>query len=315
MKLFEQLIQSISKEQIEQYYLIENHSQKECVDFFGVSQGMFNHILKYYGIHKDTASHSALIKKTKLERYGDENYNNREQAEQTCTEKYGVDNPFKDTKRVRDGCIRSFGSTHPMYNDDIKKKCIAHHNYGESIAKSFATYKQRTGYDNPAQNPEVQRKGIKTKIRNGVYDSPHESNLERRLYKILCRKFESVMTHYRDSRYSRDTGYEFECDFYIPSEDLFIELNAHASHNDHPFDPLADIQLYEKLSNSDKSWDKNVLATWTQRDVEKMHIAKQKKLNYIVLYPTNTIYHNKLFNDKKYANLISYLLKKLNNKH
>ena len=54
-------------------------------------------ILKKYGVDnifklKETHEKS---KQTKLERYGDEKYNNIEQNKKTCLEKYGVDNASK----------------------------------------------------------------------------------------------------------------------------------------------------------------------------------------------------------------------------
>jgi len=35
-----------------------------------------------------------------------------------------------------------------------------------------------------------------------------------------------IIRGYRDIRYSNN-GYKFQCDFYIKSEDLFIECNFH----------------------------------------------------------------------------------------
>ena len=43
--------------------------------------------------HQKTKEFIEKSKQTKLEKYGDENYTNREKAKQTCLEKYGVENP------------------------------------------------------------------------------------------------------------------------------------------------------------------------------------------------------------------------------
>lgn len=182
------------------------------------------------------------------------------------------------------------------------------------LEKAHKTYQEKTGYDNPRKNPEVQKKILETKIKNGVYDEQGTSGIERRLEKILIRKFgeTNVVNHYRDKRYSRKTGYMFSCDFYIKSKDLFIELNAHPTHNNHPFNQILDSEEVERLLKSDKQWNKNLVETWVVRDTEKLNIANKNNLNYIVLYPTNTIHNNQKFNDQKYSNLIEYLLKKLN---
>lgn len=150
-------------------------------------------------------------------------------------------------------------------------------------------------------------------MKNGVYDSPHNSNEEQRLFKILKRKYVDVVRSYRDERYARNSGYQFECDFYIPSEDLFIELNAHPSHGLHPYNQsnVEDTILAEQLKVSQKPWDCATFDTWCGRDPEKLLIARNSNLNYIVLYPSSSIHQNIQFNDKKYSHLIEWLLKKL----
>jgi len=49
--------------------------------------------LEKYG--NENYQNTEKIKKTKLEKYGDENYTNRIKAKNTCIEKYGVDNVSK----------------------------------------------------------------------------------------------------------------------------------------------------------------------------------------------------------------------------
>lgn len=307
----------LTKENIEKYYNEENYSQYECAKYFGISVGMFIKTLKKLGIKKDKKKHMEKIKQVKFDKYGDCNYNNRESSKLTCLEKYGVDNPFKDTEKIKSSYMKKLGVDHPMHSESIVNKVVGKHNYKQSTEKAHKTYKEKTGYDNPSQNPEVKKKIIETKIKNGVYDEPGVFNLERKLEKILVRKFgkEDVVNHYRDSRYSRKTGYVFSCDFYIPSLDLFIELNAHPTHGNHPFNNLTDSEEAERLFKSNKVWNKNLVQTWVVRDVEKKSIAEKNNLNYIVLYPKNSVYNNKLFNDKKYSYLIEYLLKKLNKKN
>lgn len=87
------------------------------------------------------------IKKTKLEKYGNENYFNSEKAKKTCLEKYGFENPSqiekfkdkrKDTMLDRHGVeyyvmnkefkgksektsLENYGTLHPMMSDKMKK--------------------------------------------------------------------------------------------------------------------------------------------------------------------------------------------------
>ena len=315
MKYFKEIIKKISKEEAFHYYIKENHFVDECAKHFGITYGMFLKVIKYYGIYKDKKISSDLARKTKNEKYGSPTYNNREQAKNTCLEKYGVDNPFKDVNKIKQSYIDKLGVAHPMYNACIKQQCISNRDYKQSCEKGRKTYKERTGYDNPMKNPEVKKLNLQRRIESGTFDSLGTSNIERRLEKILNRKFDKVINHYRDVRYSRETGYMFECDFYIPSEDLFIELNAHPSHNNRPYYGIeTDVTELEKLKSSDKSWNKILVETWSNRDVEKRLCASNSNLNYIVLYPSNSIHNNILFNNKKYSNLITYLLTKLSKK-
>ena len=313
MKYFNDIIKDIRKEDIVEYYNNQNHTLNESAIHFNLSWGMFIRVLKYYNIRKDKDKHAEMIKKVKEERYGDPNYNNRDAAKTTCLRKYGVDNPFKDKEKIKTSYIEKLGVDHPMHREDIVEKCISKKDYAESTAKGAATYYKKTGFTNPSKNPECIKKNLQTRIAHGVFNSPSTSNIERRCEKILIRKFGDVKLHYRDNRYSRATGYLFECDFYIPKEDLFIELNGHPSHYKHPYNSAddADVRLRESLSHSNKKWDKLVLETWALRDVEKMECAKSHSLNYIVIYPYTSLSENLKFNDKKYEDLIKYIFNKI----
>lgn len=313
MQYFKDLIKEINREDLLRYYNEENHTIDESSKYFGVSFGMFIRILKHYGIHKDKDKHVEQIKKSKADRYGDENYNNRDKAKETCLGKYGVDNPFKDREKMVNSYLEKLGVDHPMRDAEIAERCTSKHDYKEIHKKGVETYFAKTGYTNPSHNPESIKKNLQTRIANGVFDSPGESNIEKRFEKILRRKFGEVKTHFRDSRYARATGYMFECDFYIPSGDLFIELNAHPSHGKHPFDGSEpDNLILEELKRNATPWNNKIIETWTRRDVEKRVIAKQNKLNYIVIYPKTSIFDNISFNDVKHKELITYLIKELN---
>lgn len=49
-------------------------------------------------------------------------------------------------------------------------------------------------------------------------------------------------------QYDKDPRYPYNCDFYIKSQDLFIELNNHFTHGPHPFNPNneEDVRLLKK---------------------------------------------------------------------
>lgn len=199
-----------------------------------------------------------------------------------------------------------------MHSKSIKEKNWQHHNYAESIAKGRQTYFQRTGYDNPGKNPDAIYKGIKTKLARGVWSDPHTSQLENRIVESLRKLYgvEDVITAYRDSRYARNSGYEFRCDCYVRSLDLFVEINGHPTHMTHPFNHQDEIdqEVKSRLEKTKSKWSEAVLETWTQRDVEKKDIALKQSLNYLNVYPYESLEENLQWNDPQYENILSLIL-------
>lgn len=117
-----------------------------------------------------------------------------------------------------------------------------------------------------------------------VNKSFNKSSVEEKMFVDLCDKYgeNDVYRQYSDERYP------FACDFYIPSEDLFIELNAHWTHGPHPFNELdcEDIKLLTLWKS--KATETNMYAVaidvWTRRDVLKQRVAKENNLNYLAIY-------------------------------
>lgn len=110
------------------------------------------------------------------------------------------------------------------------------------------------------------------------------SRPEQKLNGLLIDKFgkSNVISQYKEERYP------YHVDFYIKSLDLFIELNAHWTHNDHFFDGsnLEDILILELWKSKAKSdnFYKSALETWTKRDPLKLKTAIDNNLNYLVFW-------------------------------
>ena len=107
----------------------------------------------------------------------------------------------------------------------------------------------------------------------------HEIDRARVIFKY---GIDNVKRQYSDSRYP------FACDFYIPSEDLFIEFNRNWTHGGHPFDEsnLDDIYKFEQWQEKAETsnYYKNAIYTWTDLDVRKQKCAKENNLNYKMIY-------------------------------
>lgn len=222
------------------------------------------------------------VKQTKLEKYGDENYNNMEKTRQTNLERYGVEHQnqreeiaqkisrAKKTpetqEKYENTCLERYGNRNLNLVPEIREK------YKQTLLKNY-------GVENPLQNRELCEKHLKTLIDNNSYG---KSSFEENYYEELCDKYgvDDVIRQYKEERYP------FNCDFYIKSEDLFIEINKHPSHNTHPFNPQDenDIALLEKLKEDNSRWSNMIIDVWTIRDVEKQRIAKENNLNYRVIY-------------------------------
>ena len=256
-------------------------------------------------------------KQTKLERYGDPNYNNRKKAKDTTKERYGYENAMQNPE-VKEKLSSNLRQT---FEDPIKKENI--------IEKRKASYFEKTGYNHPSQNPEIKLQKLK-KIKETIltkfgsykehfnfilrkkYHTNTEEALQLRNNKIYQTKkshnsFNSskpeesihnlLLENFPDCKrwYKEDPRYPFECDFYIPSLDLFIEINFHWTHgkylynkNDPNDQKLVDIWKVKAKELNFKGKPKNLykkaLEIWTVRDVHKREVARKNNLNYLEFF-------------------------------
>lgn len=129
-------------------------------------------------------------------------------------------------------------------------------------------------------DPTIVLRGIETKRVNGTFNV---SAPEKEYYELLIQRYgeEDVFT-----QYNKDPRYPFACDFYIKSEDLFIELNIHPTHHTHPFNPddEEDVRFLEVLQARNDQWSRNIVDVWTKRDYNKMQTAIKNNLNYKAVY-------------------------------
>ena len=225
---------------------------------------------------------SEKCKQTKLERYGDANYNNKEKTRQTCLNKYGVSHQSKvkeiaekirQSKLTRETqekyektMIDRYGVSHPNNCPTMREK------YTQTLIKNY-------GVTNPLKCKAIYDKHIETMFKNNSFNNSKEEEL---LFKQLVDQYgeDNVLRQYSEERYP------FKCDFYIKSEDLFIELNLHPTHGTHPFNPndYEDIVLLEKLRRDDTEWSNKIIDVWSVRDYNKRQCAIKNNLNYKVIY-------------------------------
>lgn len=157
--------------------------------------------------------------------------------------------------KITQTCLERYGVKNPFQADFVKEKC----NTPEAVEKRFNTMKQ-----------------------NGTIGN--KSKAEDLFYRALCDKYgyDNVERQYKDERYP------FACDFYIKSEDKFIEFNKHWTHGEMPFnltnqECITKLNKWKERSKTSKYFE-TAIDVWTNRDVKKLEIAKLNNLNYEVIY-------------------------------
>lgn len=110
------------------------------------------------------------------------------------------------------------------------------------------------------------------------------SKVEDNFYEQLCEQYgrDNIVRQYKDPRYP------FNCDFYVKSEDLFIELNKHWTHGPHPFNEqnTEDTILLQAWQERaiDSQYYQSAIDVWTKRDPQKLQLALKNNLNYQAIY-------------------------------
>ena len=191
----------------------------------------------------------------------------------TNLKKFGVEFPLQQLKKenseiyqkISQTCINKFGVDSLLKNKEVREKIKQ-------------TNIQKYGVDNPLKNKEIWKKSQDNR------QISSKSKLENNFLNYLKLKYEpdDIITQYKSKEYP------YYCDFYIKSINLYIEIQGHWTHNDHPFDinNLNDqliMDIWRTKSLSDKYY-KNALNTWTIKDVEKRNTAIQNNLNYLEIF-------------------------------
>ena len=129
-----------------------------------------------------------------------------------------------------------------------------------------------------------------------AHDTKKKLGIYGKRSKAEIRCYELIRTKYFDSDHSYyDERYPFNCDIYIPSQDLFIECHFSQYHHYKPFDENCIGDLVElsrlKIEADSPYFDDNhhkdcieIIKTWTGSDVLKLKTLEQNNLNYKIFY-------------------------------
>lgn len=167
----QQLKDKISFEALVDFYITQNHSVGETAKWFQVTERNILQLIKLYDCKKPKTLSKSISFRTKEQRYGSATYNNREQAAQTCLQKYGVDNPSKVPSFLNTAYLTKvtrYGADNPNnWIQGHKTRIQTSGSLEESYRISAEHRKQyclkRYGVDNTAKLDSV-----KKKIKNSV---------------------------------------------------------------------------------------------------------------------------------------------------
>ena len=248
--------------------------------------------LKRYGGNGPMSSKEVQekSKQTCLEKYGvnyvNQNKEIKDKAKLTCLEKYGVEVPAKSKiikEKTKQTCLEKYGVEYAFQSEEIKEKikqtCLE--KYGVEVAVKNKEISKKLG--NILSSKEVQNKINATKRKNHTFNT---SKPENKLYKDIKSIFPSVIT-----QYNKDNRYPWNCDFYIPELDMFIELQGTWMHGGHPFlySSKEDQELLEKWKLKETKFYNSAIKVWTISDPKKRETAKKNNLNYVELFNNEDI--------------------------
>ena len=230
------------------------------------------------------------IRETNLERYGEDNYvktnEYKECSKQTCLNKYGVEHASQTSEfkeKVKKTNNKKYGCDYGLQSPEIKQKSIntCKEKYGVEYFAQSSNFKELFTDENFVRNAKLKEYATRKNKNNG--NDFNTSKDEQLLLSYLKNKFPDLIY-----QYYTDERYPFNCDFYIPSLDLFIEYNGHWTHNDHIFDENDnnDLLLLEEIKEKSKQskYYKIYEDTWTHRDPLKVKTAKENNLNYLIIW-------------------------------
>ena len=312
------LINAVSKDELIEFYITQNHSYQDTAKHFNITENQLFQLIDYYSCRKPKTVSTKISAETKQEKYGSSTYNNREQAVNTCLEKYGVDNPAKVDVFMKN----AYQTKVDKYGIDNSNNWVKGHetridNFG-SLEESYritTLHRQETlldeyGVDNIAKLDETKEK-IKTSTRNtfqekyGVEcywllpDAKRSNGSKNSSYNI---SFEQLLL-FNNIDFEREvTVGKFIYDFKVGN--YLIEINPAATHNI-TWSPYSDTGIDKKYhkNKSDNAIEHGYrcIHVWEWDDYDK--IINQLLLPKTKIYARNCVIRNvELHEAKEFIN-------------
>lgn len=281
------------KSSTELLYLIKNIDNLENLHIFckcGNKNSFKNSIIGYLKYCCCKCSNSDIDKKLLIENRNLKKYGKRfvlqvdsvrKKSKMTMNRLYGKDyyvqtKEFKIKSEI--SCYKHFNARHNWASKDpeLNGQAERERKYGKKHFAQSSRYKNL--WKDANRTKRIQRKIIDSKRKNGTLNG---SKIENKLYETLLTKFFDVIHIYKD-----EIRYPFNCDFYIPSKDLFIELNFHWTHGKEAFDKnnKQHLKILYKWKSENTKYFNTAIDVWTKRDPNKLKTFQINNLNYKIFY-------------------------------
>lgn len=218
----------------------------------------------------------------------------RKQGAETKKKMYGYIPGSYGSKEFENAMLDKYGVKNSQQNPKIREKTKKTNKERYGVEYAFLTEEAKEKSKVASQTPEARKRVRETVLRDHSIDS--KINAQRReLSDKEIRKgslpekyfYEQLQNIGVDVIYNASSErYPFLCDFYLPSFDLFIELNLHPNHGGHWFDANSekDREKVEEWKAKKSKYFDAAIEIWTKRDLKKKKVAEENKLSYRVLW-------------------------------
>ena len=191
----------------------------------------------------------------------------------TCCEECG--NKYRHLRKT-EGIIKKFGVDNVFRLEETKEKIkeTTLERYGKTCYLATKECQEKS------HSREVIEKGIQSMRDRGIFKGGTSSQ-EIKIWDKIKEYFPDVLHSWKD-----EDKYPFNCDFYIPSLDIWIELNFHWTHGKHPFNEnnKNDIDRLNYMKTKNDRYYNKAINVWTISDPLKHKIAMENGLNYFRFY-------------------------------
>ena len=276
---------NITRNQIERFYIKENHSIDECCKEFNISRTTFTNRLRDFNIKKSKKLSHQCSRRKLESKYG-VGFNplgDVEKNKKALIARYGVDNAMKATEvreKVKATNLKKYGVAAPIQNEEIFQKMVQTNLSRYDVACTLAS-------------PEIKRKANKTCITKygTIYPLGSETHKELLLSKrketnLIKYGAEEITTskHFRDkvkSRCKKKYGTSSPNES-VYSTTIFKDLNSFENY----------IKKFGKKKPSiiDIKSDLSMSETYI---LKKIHILKAEKL--VELKPKRSSYEKEIY--------------------